>query len=136
MERLQQLIDSRIELADRLRRMLEKDGNFRLVTDHSDMNSVPFIFIGKSNPDEIAPETLYAINEKIYARMLQEGIFYVHGFPIKDDGNCLNRGPQTILFVLRFMSSNPFVGDAELDELLQHLSRIGEDISHEFDLQS
>jgi L-2,4-diaminobutyrate decarboxylase len=124
-ERLGALIDRRIELSARFRGLLAADERFRLVTGESDVNSVPFVYVGDAEKARADPARLFAVNEAIYARMLQEGSVYVHGFPIKDDGDCLGRGRETKLFVLRFMTGNPAVGESELARLIAELARLG-----------
>jgi len=126
-EKIGALIDRRIELSARLREKLAGDSRFRLVTSSSDVNSVPFVYVGDAARAAGDPARLFRVNERLYARMLEEGSFYVHGFPIKDDADCLGRGRETKLFVLRFMTGNPAAGEKELDRLIASLSRLGEE---------
>ncbi|HEX4046388.1 MAG TPA: pyridoxal-dependent decarboxylase [Elusimicrobiota bacterium] len=127
-DRLGEIIDRRVDLAAAFRGRLSRDPRFRLVTEESDVNAVPFLFIGEPGPAGPEPRRVYELNERIYERMLEEGTFYVHGFPIKDDGGCLGRGRDAKLFVLRFMSGHPGAGEAELDRLIDRLARIGGEI--------
>jgi L-2,4-diaminobutyrate decarboxylase len=122
-QKLAEIIDQRIEVAQRLREMLGGNRKFLLVTQSSDVNSVPFIYVGGGS---LAPQHLYRLNEKIYENMLRDGGFYVHGFPIKDDSDCLGDGRKNMLFVLRVMTANPDVTDRHLVDLVDRLIRIGD----------
>lgn len=125
-EKLAEIVDCRIELARNLRSRLNADRRFRLLTVTSDVNSVPFIYVGAGGPAAPSPSHLYRLNEDIYNRMLREGTWYLHGFPISDDGNCLEQGREQKLFVLRFMTSHPCVGESELEGLVDYLGAIGD----------
>ena len=125
-EKLAATIDRRIDLAVRFRGLLAGDRKFLLLTDSSDVNSVPFVFVGDGHRDV---SYLYRLNEKIYDCMLKDGGFYVHGFPIKDDSDCLRNGRKSMLFVLRFMTANPSVREEHLLALVERLTAIGDGVA-------
>lgn len=121
--KLGEIIDRRIELAHRLRQSLASNPKFRLITDASDINSVPFIYTGGQSLD---PSQLFQLNEEIYGRMLRDGGFYVHGFPIKDDADCLGDQQKNRLFVLRVMTAHPDVTEGDFVALIDQLTKIGD----------
>lgn len=123
---LADIIDRRIDLAERFREILAGHMKFLLLTDSSDVNSVPFIYVGNGPLDA---GYLYRLNEKVYNHMLRDGGFYVHGFPIKDDSDRLRNGQKSMLFVLRFMTANPNVRDDNLLDLVERLTRIGDSVA-------
>ncbi len=130
---LGEMIDRRIELAAAFRELLSRDARFHLVTAQSDVNAVPFFYVGTMDARTADPARLYRVNERLYAAMLKDGEFYVHGFGIKDDGDCLGRGQNQALFVLRFMSGQDGLKEAELRRLIDGLARLGEEAARRAD---
>jgi L-2,4-diaminobutyrate decarboxylase len=126
-EAIGEMIDKRIDLASYFRLCLDKKTNFKTVTLSSDINSVPFIFLTKRMLN-YSTELIYNINERIYKKLLEEGEFYFHGFPLMDDCNILNRGSDQKLFVLRYMSGNPHISKALILKAIERIEAIGKSI--------
>ena len=125
MKKLNEIVDRRMDMAEVVRQVLAVNPEFCLVTDFSDVNSVPFLYIGVGG---LCPKQIYRLNEEIYRRMLQDGSFYVHGFPIKDDADCLGNQQKDMLFVLRFMSAHPDVDEGDCAAMISRLSAIGREV--------
>lgn len=125
MKKLNEIVDRRMDVADRVRQLLAANSEFCLVTGSSDVNSVPFLYIGTGG---LSPKQLYRLNEEIYRQMLRDGSFYLHGFPIKDDADCLGNQQKDMLFVLRFMSAHPDVDVADCKAMISRVSLIGRDV--------
>lgn len=127
-ENLSDVIDKRIELAVQFRNLLKETNKFTFLTDRSDINSVTFIYTGPNQSLLNDGKLLFQINEKIYEEILKAGNFYLHGFPIKDNGDCLEEGTNSTLFALRYMCGNPLVEEAQIHELITELIDIGDRI--------
>lgn len=120
------IIDNRIEMAVKFRNIIKSNPNFRLLSNSSDINSVPFVYVGETKNS--SKEFAYELNKKIYEAMLIEGEFYIHGFPLKDECNVLNFGEDNMVFALRYMCGNPLTEERDLVDLVDELSKIGQRI--------
>jgi L-2,4-diaminobutyrate decarboxylase len=132
-QQLGTVIDNRIAMAHKFRAIVGRNPCFKLLTNHSDLNSVPFFYVGSDQTDSIQSESfLYALNEKIYKNMLRQGDFYLHGFPIRDDCNTLGCGREQRVFVLRYMCGNPTITEEDLETLMTKLCAVAEETAQSF----
>lgn len=136
-QQLGNVIDNRIEMANKFRAIVARNPHFKLLTNHSDLNSVPFFYARNSKTDFMQSESfLYALNEKIYKNMLRQGDFYLHGFPIRDDCNILGLGREHRVFVLRYMCGNPTTQEEDLETLMTKLCAVAEETVESFDYKN
>lgn len=121
---LEKLVDHRYEMANLLAEKIREDDDFILLNEVG-INSVMFMFqwsVSKTLSPKERGRVLNEINMKIYQHMLEEGIFYLHSFPIPDAGY-VEKG--ITLQVLRFMSWNPNLTVEDLSEMLNYIKKIG-----------
>nr|WP_289624286.1 pyridoxal-dependent decarboxylase [Sinorhizobium sp. 7-81] len=121
------LVDRRCALAEQFYHQVEADGEFQTLLDVPDINSVPFVYIGGAESTFTLDE-ISRLNKAIYARMTQLGIFYFHGFLLKNDSRRFKYEPAGKIFCLRFMSGNPEVTSDMLRAGLEHIKTIGREI--------
>lgn len=121
------VIDDRIEMADKFRKIVDSDSSFKLLTNNSDINSVTFLYVGAENNLIDSRISLYELNEKIYKTLLTQGDFYLHGFPIKDDCNILGFGKDHKVFALRYMCGNPTIQEKDLRDLIIKLLNVAKE---------
>jgi L-2,4-diaminobutyrate decarboxylase len=112
------IIDSRIEIAQKLSEKLNKSKKF-IVLNNVGYNSVMFLY----KPNKIMSVTeINKLNQQIYTHMLNEGEYYLHQFSIPDRG-VIQEGE--ILYPLRFMSGNPNIKEKDLDDLINYIQSVG-----------
>ena len=68
------------------------------------------------NDKKINLEQLNEYNDMLYKRILDEGVYYLHHFPIIIKGKKYS--------VLRFMSGNPFLDKEDVNKLVDYLKEI------------
>ena len=127
-DNLSKIIDNRIDLATKFRRFIKQSQKFYLLTHSSDINSVPFIYIGSKSNLSKGSSFINELNSKIYDEMLKSGEYYLHGFPIKDDCNLFGHGMDKSYFVLRYMCGNPFTEDHHIMKVIDALEEVGDNI--------
>lgn len=120
---LEKLINERIENAMLFRKIISEQTDFCLFTKKTDINSVPFIYVGQ-NPDRTA-DYLYELNQNIYNDLVEEGRYYLHGFPVNDDSNMMKNGREQVFFVLRFMSGNSLLTSNLMQNAIDEIRKIG-----------
>ncbi len=120
---LEKLIDDRHNIAKLFANKIKKDENFILLNDVN-INSVVFMFkwsIPSNLSIDEKIDIMNNINRKIYEYLLEDGMFYLHSFPIPDSGYLKK---WVTLNVLRFMSWNPNLNENMLDAILNRIKEI------------
>ncbi len=121
-----EIIEKRHNMAVIFKQKLEDTHRF-LVLNDVEINSVMFIYSGVKKADDF--DYLNIINKKIYKRICEEGVYYIHQFPIIDDKE--KTGGKNMLFPLRFMCGNPILKESILDDFIKYILRIAEEIENE-----
>ncbi len=127
-----EMIDKRIDFTQQIRQRFEDHPDFLLLND-TDINSVMFMYVpGHLQKSEVGYGLLTQLNEvnlAIKTKILEEGKFYLHGFPIPSSGFCQNLPAGATLQVLRIMSGNPNTVMEDLEALIDAITAIGKPIS-------
>lgn len=106
------IIEDRVSIAEYFYDKLLEDDRF-IVLNKTDINSVMFMV---KNDKKLNLEQLNEYNDMIYKRILDEGVYYLHHFPIIIKGKKHS--------VLRFMSGNPFLDKEDVNKLVDYLKKI------------
>ena len=125
LKKIKQIIDRRIDLADRFRQLISQREEFQLLTKQSDINSVPFIFVSSDLSVRNSERLIFELNKSIYETMLHEGFVYLHGFPIRDDASMIGLEANNKVFALRYMCGNPLTTEQDLIDCIDYISKIG-----------
>lgn len=114
---LEELVTDR-HMKARLFEDLVKQNHWLKLVCPANSNAVVFQFHPEGHPQE----TINALNQKIYERLLEEGEYHLHQFPL-----AINETAATkeIIYPLRFMSGNPNIAREDLQSILQEVTRIG-----------
>lgn len=120
-------VERRAEAARIFRAELERVELFRCLTPSSDINAVPFVYVGPQGR-HLAPADISQLNQALYHRILSDGLTYLHGFRLYDDWNVLGGGRDTEYFVLRFMSGNPSTSKKEIRQVVEYVTELGESL--------
>lgn len=123
------LIEKRCEMANYLKNRILASDEFVVLNDVN-INSVIFMYVGdKKCISDINIDDLNTLNMKIYAKLLQEGKYYLHKFEIPDDNGVISKG--SLLIPLRYMSGNDNISKNDIDKMLEHIKEIAEVIRYE-----
>lgn len=131
---IKRVIDQRIDLAARFRQLICQQKELQLLTKQSDINSVPFVFISSEKIIRNSANFIFELNKSIYEYMLQDGVLYLHGFPIRDDSNMLGFGTNNKVFALRYMCGNPQTSEQDLIDSINYILKIGTKCLHQLQL--
>lgn len=115
------MIEKRHNLALCLSKKLKNTNDFIVINDVG-INSVMFMYGNKKQ----TVEKLNDINIKIYKKILKDGKYYIHQFPIKDDKGVVAKN-QTV-YPLRYMSGNPNMKEKDLDGLIKYIREVSKNI--------
>ena len=118
----EKIIDARIGLALLFKEKLLQDGRFIVLND-VEINSVMFMF---KNDKTNSVDELNTLNKKIYKKICEDGLYYVHQFPIVDKLGIT--GDDNLVYPLRYMNGNPLTKEEDLDEFINYLVEIGANI--------
>ncbi len=122
------LVDRRCALAEQFYHQVDADSAFETLLSTPDINSVPFVYVGRAG-STLSLDEVSQINRSIYGRMSELGKFYFHGFLLKDDSRKFSSEPQGRIFCLRYMSGNPEITSHMLQESLEHIKKIGREVT-------
>ncbi|PFC81031.1 pyridoxal-dependent decarboxylase [Bacillus anthracis] len=111
------IIEKRHELAQYFASCLKEDNDF-IVLNEVEINSVMFLVKPKGNHDI---RFINNYNKKVYEKIKEEGIYFLHNFPIDIPDNEFNYCER--FNPLRFMSGNPNLNKNDIDEFIQYLKR-------------
>lgn len=112
----------RYNLAQKLKNKLEESDNFVVLND-VDAFSVVFMYC-KNKKETI--ERINKINKMIHKQLLEEGKFYLHSFPIKDNKKILS--DNKIIYPLRFFSGNHLLTEKNLNDIIGYIENLGNKI--------
>lgn len=134
------LIDKRIELTRQIRALISTKNYFHLLNE-TDINSCMFIFLpsemrDKDNIDLKSLTLLNEINLQIKNKILSEGDFYIHGFPISSSGFTKLFSDGISIQVLRIMNGNDLTQIEDIERLLTRIKDIGDSLSKELFLNT
>jgi L-2,4-diaminobutyrate decarboxylase len=132
--KIKRMIDQRIDLAARFRQLICQREEFQLLTKRSDINSVPFVFVSSDKSIRNSAKTIFELNKSIYEHMLQDGVIYLHGFPIRDDSDMVGFGTDNKVFALRYMCGNPRTSESDLIDCVNYILKIGTKCLQQFQL--
>lgn len=134
-QRLGQLIDERLELTDAIQSEIERRPNLVLMN-VTDINSCMMVFIPKEiqhyclqNNTRLSDsdlEKLNRLNCQIKDGIRQDGMYYVHGFPLKSCPHKHFVDPGKQLYVLRTMNGNPVSTIENVKGLLDEIEKLGQ----------
>ncbi|CIU76780.1 pyridoxal phosphate-dependent decarboxylase family protein [Streptococcus pneumoniae] len=124
-EKIGAMVDKRIELTNYLQDLILKSSKLILLN-RTDINSVMFMYIGDKHQEVSlsSVQNINNINKSIYDRLKDEGIYYLHQFPIIDNTETIYRGFE--LCPLRFMSGNPNLTIEELQKMVIEVENLGD----------
>lgn len=118
MKEIGNIINRRCEMAIYLKNTLESTSEFVILND-VDINSVVFMYVGKSQEYKNDIEKLNLINKKMYKKILEEGKYYLHQFSIPDNKGIIKK--DAILYPLRYMSGNDNITKDDIHQMLSYL---------------
>lgn len=119
---LDELITMRHNTAKTFAQLVSDSPSFTLIN-NVDINAVAFMFTDTGADHSLSQ--INNINRAIHQRILQDGKYHLHQFSIADPG-VLERGE--IIYPLRFMSGNPNLTLADMEEVLSYVHRLGMEI--------
>jgi len=111
------IIERRHKMAKLFKEKLLNEGCF-IVLNEVEINSVMFLLI----PSSIKEFDLYEINQfnrNLYNHIQEEGIYYLHNFPIKIAENKYDY--DDYFYPLRYMSGNDMLSEKDLNDLVIYL---------------
>ncbi len=128
-----EMIDRRAELARLFARKIKQSRFFKVINS-IDYNSVVILcdvseitcFDKNSNYDVVS----YTNNlmQKIYRRMLADGKYYLHQFPIVNFSPDFAKNVE--YYCLRYMSGNDRLSENDLDKMVRYLDELVETLNH------
>ncbi|GGT75929.1 hypothetical protein GCM10010207_86180 [Streptomyces atratus] len=72
-------------------------------------------------------ERLNEVNRAIHRRLMDEGRWHLHQFTLPDDPGHIRGG--AVLAPLRFMSINPRITTTHMHDVLDYVTRLGQEAS-------
>lgn len=131
---LAEIAERRIERARLFAEML--DEHPRMVRLHDpDLAAVAFLYLpedvgsARGDLDTADIARINDLNQRVHARMLDEGRWHLHQFSLPDDLGRLRRGAT--LYPLRFMANNPRTTEEHMVDVLAYVDRLGDDLVRE-----
>jgi L-2,4-diaminobutyrate decarboxylase len=127
---LTRMMDERLDRTETFTKVV--DASSRLVRVHNpDLTAVAFCYLPRDihpgRASEADVERLNEVNRAIHRRLMDEGRWHLHQFTIPDDYGHIRRG--AVLAPLRFMSINPRITNGHMAEVLDYVTRLGEEAS-------
>lgn len=119
-----EIIEKRCELAQYFSQKLTESGKFIILNDLG-INSVMFMY----GNEYMELEDLNGLNDKIYDKLLFDGKYHVHHFPIHDNKGVISK--DKIVKPLRYMCGNPNTSRETIDEFVIYLVKICKEIESE-----
>lgn len=125
---LENLIDKRFSMVQKLKSILESSTDFIILNEVQGF-SICFVYIGEENIHNLDISKLNRINQLIHSKMLTEGKYHLHQFPLLDDCGIVKKG--TLLYPLRFFSGNSALADEDLNLLITYVRKKALEITQE-----
>ena len=126
--RIGEEIDRRIEFTESIQRYINSQKDLLLLNE-TDINSVMFMFVPellqKREMGYAMLTHLNDINLAIKNKILQDGHYYVHGFPIPSSGYTSLFPTGATLQVLRIMNGNPNTSMESIERLVAAIVQLG-----------
>lgn len=116
------MIDDRYRHAKYLQSKLEN--NRFVVLNEVDALSVVFVYRNETM-DNV--KKINEVNKKIYEKILSDGDYYVHSFPIIDSLGKIDKNES--VQALRFFSGNSNLTNSQIDKLILYIQYIGDSIA-------
>lgn len=121
-EGLQNMVNERHSRAKYLHEKIKENENY-ITLNEIDINSVMFMVKPSKWDGDIIK--LNNFNRKIYDKIREDGLYYLHTFPIEDSG-VISQG-QT-LKPLRYMSGNPNLKEKDIDDMINYIEKISKSL--------
>ncbi|MFE4800283.1 hypothetical protein ACFRFL_35975 [Streptomyces sp. NPDC056708] len=127
---LTRLMDDRLDRSEAFATLV--DAHPRLMRLHDpDLCAVAFCSLPPGthpgNATDTEVERLNEVNRAIHRRPMDEGRWHLHQFTRPDGLGCIRRG--AVLAPLRFMSVNPRIATTHMRDVLDYVTRLGEEVS-------
>lgn len=119
------IIERRYEMAQYLKDRLNNDKHYVVLND-VDINSVMFLYVEDKDNLKWSVEEINEFNRKIKSKMDEEGLYFLHQFPIIDDTGKVKK--NEIVFPLRYMSGNDNLTKEDIDKMIQYVNDIAKSL--------
>ncbi len=121
-EGLQNMVNERHNRAKYLHEKIKENENY-ITLNEVDINSVMFMVKPSKWDGDIIK--LNNFNRKIYDKIIEDGLYYLHTFPIEDSG-VISKGET--LKPLRYMSGNPNLKEKDIDDMINYIEKISKSL--------
>ena len=127
-EKIGEIIETRCNMASKFASIINDTDDFIVLNDVN-INSVVFMYVKDKNKiKDYNIDELNSLNIKIHEKMMDEGKYHLHKFSLPDDKGIIKKGAT--IYPLRYMSGNPNITEATLNDVLNYIRQIVKKINN------